>query len=201
MALWENMPDGGGRGLCLAYGETVGMFGSVFELFVVSFDEFYLLLGGSCREEGVFPHNELLFVVDGVEDDGNPGSRCDIVEAVFPVLIAFSCPFGGDGEVECGAFPDFCNRLFDQRGPFAPVHRDSPDGLPEVFEREEEPFFFHQEARAPADGSVEQLGYEKVPVARMRGYAEDALGKIRDGDLAAPSQYFEKQKATNELVH
>ena len=140
--------------------------------------------------------------VEGVELDGEVGLERDEVEAALPLRGQGACAFGRDGQFEMvfgcqGAL----GQLVRQARLATALHGHTAQTAEEAAHRPEEPFALHQESCAAADAVVVELGNDEVPVARVRGYADDTFVLVGDGHFNAPATEGMEEEFTEFLPH
>ena len=140
--------------------------------------------------------------IEGVELDGETSLERDEVEAALPLRGQGACAFGRDGQFEMvlGRFGAL-GQLVGQARLATALHGHTAKAAEEAAHRPEEPFALHQESCAAADAVVVEFGNDEVPVAGVRGYADDTFILVGNGHFNAPAAEGMEEEFTEFLPH
>jgi hypothetical protein len=127
-------------------------------------------------------------IVDVPERQRHVGGAREVIEPRLPEFGAAPCSLGRDREAEHAVAAELRRHLFDESGPFPPVHRDAAPAQEERSqERHAEQRILGREAKGEADHEFQAKADRRVPVRRVRVEDHDAaLGHgLRQNDLPA----------------
>lgn len=140
--------------------------------------------------------------IEGVELDGETCLERDEIESALPLRGQGACAFGRDGQFEMVlGFLGALGQLVGQARLATALYGHTAKAAKEAAHRPEEPFALHQESCAAADAVVVELGNDEVPVASVRGHADDTLILMGNGHFNAPAAEGMEEEFRNFLPH
>ena len=141
------------------------------------------------RDEDFVADYFLLFEVHGIEHNGQVGLLRDVVKSALPGVGERAGAFGCDGQFESIALQGTLCQLVGQAGLATTLYGHATDGTEKFAQGPKEPFLFHQETCSAAYAGVVELGNDKIPVAGVGRYADDALVIVGHADVYGPAHH------------